>query len=139
MTRRGTVRFVTRSDRRRRVAALAVFAAGALTACGGDDRPTAAEWAPVWAAEQARIPSAGELLAGGRPLCDDLVAQLRGSDERLQPTPSEALDAAVVDWTDHAEAMVFECPDDPIELDDRYQQLGVFAAEIDAGVDEAAD
>lgn len=92
----------------------------------------------MWTAEQARLPSPDELLAGGRPLCDELVAELRGSDERLRPTPSAALDSPVTDWIDVAEAIVFECPTDPVELDQRVEQLGVFAAEIDAGLDESA-
>jgi hypothetical protein len=110
-----------------------------LVACGGDERPTTAEWSAAWTAEQARVPTADELLAGGRSLCDESVADLRSSRDRLEPTPSEALDAAVDDWIGHAEALVFECPTDPDEVGGRYEQLAVFAAEIDAGLDQATD
>lgn len=131
---------VERSAARRLVVPLAVAAAvvAAATGCGGDERPDPANWGAAWRVEQDRVPSAGELLAGGRDLCDELVGELRGSRDRLSPTPSAALDAATSDWVDHAETIVFECPDDPIELEEQYEQLLVLEAAVDAGLGEAS-
>ncbi len=105
----------------------------AVAACGGD-RPSDADWASEWAAEQAIVPSQDELLAGGRPLCDELIGEYREAMSRLTPTPSAALDDAVEEWVEEAESLVFECPTDPDEIADRLAALDVLAVEIDAGL-----
>lgn len=110
-----------------------MVAALALVACGGDDRPSAADWADAWEREQALVPSADELSDGGQPLCDELIGELRGSLNRLTPTPTEALDDAVKAWADHADSLVFECPEGD-RLAERHERLDVLAAEVDAGL-----
>jgi len=103
--------------------------------CGSDDRPSDADWAAEWEREQALVPTADEIVQGGRDLCDDLVGQYRESMSRLTPTPAESLDDAVEAWVDHAESIVFECPDDRVQIEQRLVQLDVLAAEVDAGLD----
>jgi hypothetical protein len=117
----------------RRVAALSVLAL--IVGCGGDDRPSDADWATEWEREQALVPTSAELVEGGRTLCDELVGEYRASMTRLTPTPSETLDDAVGAWVDHAESTVFECPQDPAMIDQRLDELDVLAAEVDAGLD----
>jgi hypothetical protein len=120
----------------RRIVALSVVAL--IAGCGGDDRPSDADWAIEWEREQALVPSAAELADGGRPLCDELVGEYRESMTRLTPTPSETLDDAVEAWVDHAESIVFECPAEPAAIEQRLGELDVLAAEIDAGLDADA-
>lgn len=108
------------------------LAALAVASCA-DDRPSDEEWAATWLDEQAALPDADTLLAGGQPMCDELVGELRSSLDRLTPTPTEALDDAVRAWVDHAHTIVFECPEDPDDLAARLAELDVLAAEIDAG------
>lgn len=116
------------------IAAIALIAGS----CGGDDRPSDAEWAVEWARERALVPTAEALTDGGRPLCDDLVGEYRESMSRLTPTPSAAIDGAVEDWVEQAESLVFECPSDVGEIAARLADLDVLAAEVDAGLDTDA-
>lgn len=104
-----------------------------LGACA-DDRPTTSEWTRTWEAARAGMPSFDTLLSGGRDRCDELVGELRATKDRLEPAPSEALDAAVDAWLDHAEGIAFDCPGDPAQLTERYAELDVLAAEVDAGL-----
>lgn len=111
----------------------AIVLLAVLAACGGD-RPSAAEWGPIWDTEQAAMPSADELAAGGQAGCDRLVAELRAGGDRLRPTPSEALDAAVESWLEHAKGIAFDCVDDVALLDEQYAELDILTAEVDAGL-----
>jgi hypothetical protein len=104
-----------------------------LPACG-TDRPGTVAWGEEWEAERAIVPTADEFLAGGRPLCDELVGQLRVTAGELVPTPAEALDGAVEAWVDHAESIAFECDLDRDTLVERLRELDVLASEIDAGL-----
>ncbi len=118
---------------------VAVCTVAVAAACGGDDRPSDAEWAGEWASEQAIVPSQDELLTGGRPLCDELVGEYREAMSRLTPTPSKALDDSVEEWVEEAESLVFECPTDPAEVESRLDALDVLSAEIDAGLAAESD
>jgi hypothetical protein len=118
-----------------RLAVLAAIAALVPIGCGGDDRPSEADWAVEWDAEQALVPTEREILDGGRPLCVDLVGEYRESMSRLTPTPTASLDAAVEAWVDDAESLVFECPDDLVEVEQRLADLAVLTAEIAAGLE----
>ncbi len=117
--------------------AAAVAALVGLGACGGDDRPTDAEWAERWELERAAYPAADELLAGGDEFCGELLGRLRDDLDALLPTPAPALDGPVREWRDHAETIAFECHDDPDVLAAELDELDVLAAEVDAGL--AAD
>lgn len=118
----------------KRLVAVAIVAL-ATGSCGGDDRPSDADWAVEWAREQALVPTADELIAGGRTLCDELVGEYRESMSRLTPTPSDTLDDAVEEWVEQAESLVFECPSDAGEVEARRADLEVLVTEIDAGLD----
>lgn len=107
--------------------------------CGGDDRPSDADWALTWERERALVPTIDELVAGGRPLCDGLVGEYRETMPRLTPTPSPALDDAVEEWVEEAESLVFECPSDTGEIATRLADLEVLTTEIDAGLDVTRD
>lgn len=121
----------------RHLLGVATFVAAA--ACAADEgRPGDATWAPVWEGWRDSIPAAEVFVDRGEGLCDPLVGQLRSSRGELIPTPTEGLDAAVHAWITHAQSIAFDCPtDDPEMLRDRLHDLGVLAAEIDAGL--AAD
>lgn len=108
-----------------------------VAACGGDERPTDAAWRSTWVARRALVPSADAIVAGGEDLCGDLVGRYRVELPALFPTPDEALDGVVREWSSQAESLVFDCPDDRAEIDERLLDLDVVAAEIDAGL--AAD
>ena len=109
-----------------------------IASCGGgDERPTDAVWKTTWLERQTLMPDADELAAGGADLCGELVGLFHAEMPDLRPTPTEALDAAVEAWVDHAETIVFECHHDPDDLAARFATLNVLAAEIDSGL--AAD
>lgn len=120
---------------RRLVASAAVLAVTLLAGCGGDDRPSDAAWSAIWDGERGLVPTEAELVAGGRELCDELVGLYRERFDDLTPTPSDGLDDAVEAWTDQAEQIAFECPDDPEVLAAEYEALRRLEAEIDAGLD----
>lgn len=128
----------TRS-RARRAAAPAIVATALLVVVAGcgEDRPDDAAWAELWAAERDAVPDAEAIVEGGEEFCGPLVGELRADLDVLFPTPTEALDAAVDAWRDHAESLVFDCPDDPDEVERRLDEIAVLAAEVDAGL--AAD
>lgn len=126
---RGTVRSVV----------VAVVVAVAVVGCSSDDRPSDAAWAAEWEREQLIAPTEAQLLDGGNDVCDELVGRFREVLPRLTPTPTEALDDAVCAWVDHAESLVFDCPDDPAEIERRLDELAVLAAEVDAGLAADAD
>lgn len=105
-----------------------------LAGCGGDDRPSDADWSVEWERERALAPTEDDLVAGGQARCDELVGEFREVLPRLSPTPTEALDDAVSAWVAHAESLVFDCPDDPAEVARRLDELAVLEAEIDAGL-----
>jgi hypothetical protein len=110
------------------------FALVAITACGGDDRPSDAAWRDLWVSRQALVPTPAEILAGGQDLCGDRVGVFRTEMPALLPSPADELDSAVEVWIAHAETIVFECPLDADELATRFDQLDVLAAEVDAGL-----
>lgn len=110
-----------------------------VAACGGDDRPSDAEWRVEWERQRDLVPDADEFLAGGADLCGDLVGRFREDLPALQPTPTEALDGAVDDWTADAESIAFDCPDDRDELTERLEILDEIAVEVDAGLDADVD
>lgn len=105
-----------------------------LWGCGGADRPTADTWEDVWTSRQALVPTADAIVRQGEALCGERLGRFRSEMPALLPAPYEALDAVVKDWIAHAETTVFECPTDPVELDDRLATLDVLAAEVDAGL-----
>ena len=109
-----------------------------LAGCGaGGDRPSDAAWKVIWERDRLLVPDADTIIAGGVDLCGDLVGQFRVEFPELTPTPTEGLDAAVEAWVGHAESIVFDCPHDRSDLEERLGELDVLAAEIDAGL--AAD
>jgi hypothetical protein len=114
----------------------ALLAVG-VSACGGDERPTDAAWRTIWEERLALVPTADAIASGGEDLCGDLVGRYRVELPALFPTPDPALDDVVREWTAELESLVFDCPDDPGELDGRLAELDVLAAEVAAGL--AAD
>lgn len=106
-----------------------------LVACGGDDRPNPTTWLAVWESRQALVPPAETIVEDGQDVCGERLGVFRTELPALLPTPAEELDPAVEDWIAHAETIVFECPTDPADLDDRFLILDVLAAEVDAGLD----
>ncbi|MAT04383.1 MAG: hypothetical protein CL424_04995 [Acidimicrobiaceae bacterium] len=106
---------------------------GVLAACGDDDRPSDAAWSAIWDGERALVPTEAEFVVGGRELCDQLVGLYRERFDDLTPTPSEGLDDAVAAWSDQAEQIAFDCPDDPDVVATEYEALRRLEAEVDAG------
>ena len=118
------------------VAAAVAVAVLALAACGdgNDERPAAAVWQPIWESRQALVPTAEGVLNGGVDLCGERLGTMRIELPKLRPTPSEVTDSTVEEWAALAETIMFECPSDPIELDDQLNTLHALAAEVDAGL-----
>lgn len=119
-----------------RFAVLVLAVSLVVAACGGEPRPSIAEWQPHWEAVQAIIP-APELL--GEPpdseLCNTTHVAVRYEAPKLFPTPDPTIDDALTDWTEVARGMFFECPPDEPGMrgfDEAYAELERFAAEIDA-------
>jgi hypothetical protein len=110
-----------------------VLAGAILAGCAGD-RPDETAWAAQWDAAQALVPTADELIEGGRPRCDELVGELRETLPDLTPTPDESLDDVVDTWSDQAETIVFDCQLDPELLTERMDELDALRAQIDAGL-----
>jgi hypothetical protein len=119
---------------RLRVAGAMLLTGLVASGCRGDDRPTVDDWQPVWEARQALIPDAAQIASEGEALCGERLGTVRTEFPALRPTPAEALDTAVDDWIAHAETLLFECPDDPSDLERRFDVLTGLAAEVDAGV-----
>jgi hypothetical protein len=111
----------------------ALLAATVLSGCG-EDRPEETAWTADWEAAQALVPSDDELIAGGRPLCDELIGELRETLPELTPAPDKALDDSVDAWSDEAETIVFDCDLEPELLSERLDELDVLAAAVDAGL-----
>jgi hypothetical protein len=111
----------------------ALLAATVLSGCG-EDRPEETAWTADWEAAQALVPSDDELIAGGRPLCDELIGELRETLPVLTPAPDKALDDSVDAWSDEAETIVFDCDLEPELLSERLDELDVLAAAVDAGL-----
>lgn len=106
-----------------------------VASCGDNDgRPSDRAWQSTWESRRQLVPDAATFVDGGREVCDNLLGEFRVQMPELLPTPTEALDDAVHAWIDHAESLVFECPDDRMALNDRIDVLDVLAAEIDAGL-----
>lgn len=112
---------------------------GALAACGGDDRPSAAQWEPEWVAVQAEVPEPAEIDEGGEDVCSTALGELRASREELEPAPTPALGERVGEWLATAEGLMLDCPGEGDERRQLYEELEVHTAEIDAGLDIAAD
>lgn len=108
-----------------------------IAACGGDDRPTDAEWRTTWEERRSLMPDADVIVARGAEVCDELVGVLRVELADLRPTPTAALDGPVDEWISLAQTVAFECPDDPVEAAEQLRTLDLIATEIDAGL--AAD
>lgn len=106
-------------------------------ACGTSesDRPTDQEWLARWEERRALVPDAEMILSGGQDLCDSLVGDLRVSLPDLLPSPADALDPVVRDWSDQAVSLAFDCPDEPSVLAERLGSLKLLEAEINAGLE----
>ncbi len=120
----------------RRMSVTAAVVLLTLPSCGSsdDDRPSAEVWQPIWESRQALIPTAEGVLNGGGDLCGERLGTMRVQLPELRPTPTEVIDSTVEEWAALAETIMFECPSDPIELDDRLNTLHALAAEVDAGL-----
>ena len=122
----------------RRFRAVCVIVLILATGCSGPGRPTEEVWLPEWDAAVDVVPSEADLGATPtRDTCNDILAELRDARQGIEPTPYEAVDAPVREWFEIAEAMFFECPPNQVGLDGFHEgseQLGVFQAEVDAGL-----
>lgn len=125
------------TDHRARLA-MVMLAIVPLAACGGDDRPTADEWAATWQARQALVPERSVLEGDdASDVCGTTVGTMRTQFPDLTPTPDAAMQSAVDEWVAHAETIAFECSDDPDQLDRQYDELATLAAEVDAALAES--
>lgn len=106
-----------------------------LGACGGDDRPTVADWQAEWLIDRSLVPTEDQVVSGGKELCDELVGEFRDEFGGLTPSPVESLDATVEDWVQLTESLVFDCPhDDESDLAHRYAEIQILNDEIVAGI-----
>ena len=88
----------------------------------------------MWTALAAEAPPVQSGEADVTPEdCDQLLVAAREARPELVPTPDEALDGPVDEWLDQAEEIGFECDNHP-DLEAGIEELGVLAAEIDAGI-----
>lgn len=70
------------------------------------------------------------MIAGGRPYCDNLVAELRIELDDLQPTPNESIDPPLESWIERLRTLAFECPADPQLINAELTTIGTLEAEI---------
>lgn len=109
-----------------------------LAACGGADRPSVAEWQPVWDGAIAAIPTAEELgEPPDRAICSGTLGFLRSTEGDLLPTPDDAIDEPVREWFEVAKNAFFECPPTSSPnpgMDYAYGQLARLEAEVAAVV-----
>jgi len=112
-----------------------------IAGCGSseDERPAAGPWRSTWEDSQRLVPVAEAIINGDEDLCGERLGTFRTELPALRPTPFEALDATLEDWISLAETIMFECTDDPAELDEQLATLGALAAEVDAGLDAGLD
>ena len=135
ITRRGRLRILTLG------VALAILVAG----CGGADRPTVAEWRPLWVDVFIDVPTAEDL--GDPPdrrVCSAALGVLRSRSESLFPTPDQAIDGVVTEWVRVAEDLLFECPPSSDRIPDlayAYSEMFRLQAEVEAvlAIDEATE
>lgn len=107
-----------------------------LGACGGGNRPSVAEWEPVWEGFLVEIPAIAELGdPPDRDICSNSLGYVRSSEGDLLPTPDRVIDQAVREWITVADSTFFECPPSSSAipgLEFAYGQLTRIEAEIDA-------
>lgn len=119
---------------RRFTVCIVLLAALLGPSCGGVDRPSVAEWSPIWQQVVAGIPSEAQL--GDPPdvaLCGHALGVLRTSQEELTPMPDPAIEPVVNEWIRVAEDALFECPPSSEQLPDMaaaYAELARLEAEV---------
>lgn len=121
-----------------RRAGLATLLVLAFAGCGSSDRPSVAEWQPLWDGIVQGIPTLAEL---GQPedltVCADGLGFVRSTQGELFPTPDPAIDEAVREWVSVAEDAFFECPPSSNRIPDMafaYGQLTRLEAEVAAAL-----
>ena len=104
--------------------------------CGGSGDYTLDEWASEWAEVQASLPSLDEMLdLEDHDTCSATVGVLRQAAADLQTAPNEDLSKALLDWTDFAEGVFFDCPlqhGSHAGWEPAYEEMARLASEVDA-------
>jgi hypothetical protein len=121
-------------DRRRCVDPIVIGLAviGLLEGCASTDRPSSSEWGTQWNQKRALVPTADEMVEGGRVYCDELLAKLRMQLDDLRPTPSESIDPALDSWSAHLRTLAFDCPADRARINAELATIDALADEIEA-------
>jgi hypothetical protein len=105
-----------------------------VSACGGDGRPSADEWRPIWEGVLADFPTAVELGdPPDRSICTVALGELRTTSSSLYPTPDVAIESVVDEWVRVAEQILFECaPSSGVapDLTSEYAELARLEAEV---------
>ena len=111
----------------------------AISACGGDNRPSFESWQSDWESLVSAFPTYEELGdPPDRALCAEALSELRTSARSVSPTPDFSLDVPVREWVSIAESIAFECPPQSTTLPDleyAYRELERLEAEVDAVLD----
>jgi hypothetical protein len=118
----------------RRIFGGALVLALTVSACGG--RPSIGEWESQWRAAAEVVPL-DTLVADppDRAECDRILGDVRALSPDLRPAPDDVIDAAVLAWSEFAEAAFFECPitrGEHAGWEQTSAQLGQLEAEVDA-------
>jgi hypothetical protein len=109
-----------------------------VAACGSTDRPTVAEWEPVWDAATRSIPTEDDLGdPPAREVCGQALGFIRSAEADLLPTPDRSIDPVIREWVQVAEDMFFECPPQSREVPDMssgFAELQRLQAEVAAAL-----
>lgn len=115
---------------------IGVLALTLAAGCTDQQRPTAAEWRPMWSGVVGDLPTAAELGdPPNRTQCNDALGVLRATQGDLFPTPDLAIDSVVREWVTIAEDALFECPPASETIPDlafAFGELRRLQAEVDA-------
>lgn len=117
-----------------RILAIASVAVLVPTACGGDDRPSVAEWRRIWDEARGLVPEPEELVDDGEDECGEALGELRARRERLVDTPRPVLEDSVSEWVGAVEGLLLECPHEEEEVAERFEEIRVLRAEVEAGL-----
>ena len=127
------------SRSRRVIVVLGLVVALTGVGCSGDERPSVAEWRPVWESLVAEVPVAADLGdPPDRAVCSAALGVLRERVQDVSPTPDQAIDGVVNEWIRVAEDLLFECPPSGETIPDlefAYGELLRLEAEIDVVLD----
>jgi hypothetical protein len=94
-----------------RAAGLLALLAVSLAACTDGERPAPEAWRTSWQEVRALVPPAEAFaVQDPRPLCEEVLGELRAEESKLMPAPSPEVETRVQRWLELAKSFAYDCP-----------------------------